>query len=78
MPFALATPPTDLPTLCNGCGEPFTVSNVVVYKKGGQVHQCHDVYNGEFGYFCEACLTLSAVRSESIINNGCVLRSEGV
>ena len=63
--------PANLPKLCDGCGEVFTVAHAMACKKGGLVHQRHDGYAGEFGCFLEAGLTPSAVRNEPIIKTGC-------
>ena len=61
------TPP-DLPDVCDGCGQKFSVGHGLQCKTGGLVIIRHDKVKGELEHLTSQALTPSAVCDEPLIN----------
>lgn len=61
------TPP-DLPEVCDGCGQKFSINHGLQCKTGGLVILRHDEIKGELEHLAAQALTNSHVRDEPLIN----------
>jgi len=66
----LGRTPKNLPRMCDGCGETFTVEHALNCKKGGFVGIRHDDCRDEFGDLCSKALTSARVTTEPMIHYG--------
>ena len=60
--------PTDLPKLCDGCQQPFSVTHSLQCKVGGLITRRHDEINATLGQLCVQALGKSTVFAEPRIN----------
>ena len=68
--------PTNLPTKCDGCAAPNSVTHAFKCKVGGLVVQRHDEIVDQLGQLCTQALTRSAVHAEPIISKGCTVNQD--
>ena len=61
----------DLPALCNGCGEEFTLQHALSCKEGGLVAACHNNLNDKIIGTAVAGFCPSHVRIKPKINPFC-------
>ena len=61
--------PQHLPTVCDGCGDPFSVSHAMDCKKGGLVVNRHDDVCDEWAGLCGKAINPSSIRDVPLIAN---------
>jgi hypothetical protein len=62
--------PANLPAVCDGCQQPFTVDHAVTCKKGGLIVLRHNDVKSEWHELCAKATTPSAVSDEPLIHLG--------
>ncbi len=63
--------PGDLPSLCDGCGQKFSVQHALECKKGGNVILRHNEIRDELADLAAKAIIPSAIRNEPLIHSSC-------
>jgi hypothetical protein len=63
--------PGDLPSLCDGCGQKFSVQHALECKKGGNVILRHNEIRDELADLAAKAIIPSAIRNEPLIHTSC-------
>ena len=66
--------PPDLPKYCDGCNAQFLICHALDYNRGGLVTARHNELRDRVAYLAGKAFTLSQVRNDPLIYQGCAVK----